>query len=190
MGKLNAAFSVAKRELYAAERHLRNMKESKSFDDMDIEWRGFIVSIEKVWKKIERAGVSINNGRFGKFQKPYKSQKKQDKLLNYILHARNSDEHSIQEITEHLSNYSFVPVGMVQRTQGKPDIFIPVNPSSNPAIEIDIKFELTEVTDRGEKYSPPWGSKAPGPISPIEAAELALDFYKNYMEKFIAEFEV
>lgn len=188
MGKLCGAFSVAKRELSAAERHLKNMKECKSFDDMDIEWRCFIVSIEKVWKKVERAGVAVNSGKFGKFQKPYKLQKKQDRLLNYILHARNSDEHSVQEVTEHLSNYSFTPMGMVQRTVGKPDVFVPVNPSGKPAIEMDIKFELANVTDRGQTYTPPWGSRAPGPMSPVEAAEIALDFYRGYMDAFIAEF--
>ncbi|NVN81105.1 MULTISPECIES: hypothetical protein [Vibrio] len=188
MGKLSGAFSVAKRELSAAERHFKNMKECESFDDMDIEWRGFIVSIEKVWKKIERAGVAVNRGKFGQFQKPYKAQKKQDRLLNYILHARNSDEHSVQEVTGHLSNYSCTPIGIVQRTMGKPDVFVPVNPLRKPAIKMDIKFELVDVTDRGQAYSPPWGNGVPGPMSPVEAAETALNFYRNYMNAFVAEF--
>lgn len=188
MAKLKGAFSVAKRELSAAERHLKKMKKCDDFDGMDIEWRGFLVSIEKVWKKIERAGVAINHGKFGKFQQPYKLGKKQDRLLNYILHARNSDEHSVQEVAEHLSHYSYTPVGMVQRSMSKPDVFISVNPLERPPIEMDIKFECLGVTDRGKTYFPPWGRIAPGPISPIEAAETALVFYREYMNAFVSNF--
>lgn len=182
------AFSVARREITAAERHLTNMRSCESFEDMDIEWRGFLVSIEKVWKKVERAGVTVNRGKFGKFQKPYKDFKKNDKLLNYILHARNSDEHSVQEITEHLNSYSFVPMGYVKRTMGQPDEFLDINPQKHPSINLKIKFELSDVTDRGVNYSPPWGHRLPGPISPIEAAEIALGFYQAYMDAFTEEF--
>ncbi|EKB1982572.1 hypothetical protein ONF77_004530 [Vibrio parahaemolyticus] len=188
MSKNSAAFSVAKRELSAAERHLKKMKECDSFEDMDIEWRGFLVSIEKVWKKIERAGVAVNQGRFSQFQKPYKLQKKHDRLLSYILHARNSDEHSVQEVSGYLSHYSFVPMGIVSRGMGKPDVFVPINPSGKPSTQMDMKFELVDVVDRGQTYSPPWGNQAPGPMSPIEAADTALNFYRNYMNAFTNEF--
>lgn len=188
MGKSSTALAVAKRELRAAERHNEAMKKCDSFEDMDIEWRGFLVSIEKVWKKIERAGVAINQGKFGLLQKPFKERKKNDRLLSYILHARNSDEHSVQEVSSHLNQYTAVPIGIVHRSMGQADVFEPVNPSGRPSVQMDIKFELVDVTDRGKTYRPPWGSVVPGPISPIEAAEKALGFYREYMAAFVEKF--
>lgn len=188
MKNLNGAFSVAKRELHSAERRFKAMTECESFEDMDIEWRGFLVSIEKVWKKIERAGVLINQGKFGQFQKPFKDQKKNDVLLSYILHARNSDEHSVQEVSSSLNQYSAIPIGFVNREMGQPDVFVPVNPAQKPSIQMDIKFELVDVVDRGKTYRPPWGNTVPGPISPVEAADRALSFYREYMSAFVGEF--
>jgi len=188
MARGNNAFSVAKRELKAAERHLANMRECESFEEMDREWRGFLVSIEKVWKKAERGGVGINNGKFSKFQKPFKDYKKKDKLLSYILHARNSDEHSIQEVVGHLKHYSCVPISIV-RAVGQEGKIIAVNPLGPPLLEMENKFELVGVADRGVDYSPPW-SKDPvvGRMSPVEAADTAIAFYRNYMAAIEREF--
>ncbi|WIO75437.1 hypothetical protein QP938_05910 [Porticoccaceae bacterium LTM1] len=184
MSKTNSALAVAKRELRAAERYHDAMAKCNSFEDVDIEWRGFLVSIEKVWKKIERAGVAINQGEFSQFQKPFKERKKSDQLLSYILHARNSDEHSVQEVTDYLNNYSAIPIGIMQRSMGRPDVFVPVNPAGRPMAQMDIKFELLDVVDRGITYRPPWGNCVSGPISPMEAAREALVFYREYMSSF------
>ena len=43
---------------------------------------------------------------------------------------------------------------------GKPDVFVPINPSGKPSIQMDMKFELVDVVDRGQTYSPPWGNQA------------------------------
>lgn len=188
MKNSSGALGVAKRELNSAERRYKAMAKCQSFEDMDIEWRGFLVSIEKVWKKIERAGVLVNQGKFGQFQKPFKERKKNERLLSYILHARNSDEHTVQEVSSSLNNYTAIPIGFVNRKMGQPDVFVPMNPAETPSIQMDIKFELVDVTDRGKAYRPPWGTVVPGPISPEEAADRTLGFYREYMAAFVEKF--
>ncbi|WP_188008821.1 hypothetical protein [Grimontia hollisae] len=186
---MSGSIKVAKRELAAADRHLRSMHECDTFEDMDREWRGFLVSIEKVWKKAERYGVSVNQGRFSQFQKPYKEFKKNSHLLSYILQARNSDEHSIQEVVETKTNYSVIPLGFMERTMNEPDRFIPINPGGKPMLTMPIKFELKAIENRGEVYQPPWSeNKVTGIMSPIEAATEALHFYTEYMTKIETDF--
>jgi hypothetical protein len=89
----------SKRELTAASRALERMKSSSNFDELEDEWKSFLHSIEKVWVKAERACQHVRN-QFEPWQGRFVTERRKDPLLSYLRHARNSDQHTIQEMME------------------------------------------------------------------------------------------
>ncbi len=89
----------AKRELLASEKAIERMSQAKSFEDLEDEWKIYLNSIEKCWVKVERACQHVRN-KFQPWQGTFARQRKKDPLLRYIKHARNSDQHTIQENME------------------------------------------------------------------------------------------
>jgi len=85
-----------KRELQTAKRAIENMKNAHDFETLEDEWRIYLNAIEKFWVKSERV-CSPEHAKFQPWQGFYTKQRKKDPLLKYLKHARNSDQHSIQE---------------------------------------------------------------------------------------------
>lgn len=60
-------------------------------------WSEFLLAVASIYAKLEQGakGNGVASGWFGRVKK----ERKDDHLLSYLHHARNSDEHSIDDIT-------------------------------------------------------------------------------------------
>lgn len=73
------------------------MEKAKTYSDAERGWSEFLLAVSAIYSKIEQGtkGKGATEAWFGRVKK----ERKDDHLLSYLHHARNSDEHSIDEIT-------------------------------------------------------------------------------------------
>jgi hypothetical protein len=83
-------------ELSKAREAIKAMRESKTLDEFDENWKEFLGRIERVWNKcVAHFGKSPKwNGWKGSVEK----LRKTDPLLSYLINARGADEHTVNEI--------------------------------------------------------------------------------------------
>lgn len=170
----------ASKELIAAVDFYQKMIEHQmgDFATFDSAWREFLQKIERVWNKAQ-AGVHLRKG-WKKLESELVKQRTDDQLLNYLRHARNADEHSLQQVsTDWIANLraSDVAPGSVK-------------------VEWDIwDRPLLPVKNRGITYNPPTehlgqsilSRLKKGTAEPIVLADLALHFYRNMLDRIIIE---
>lgn len=138
------------------------VQQARDWTDFEPAWSDFLLASNAIYSIIEQAAKSSPKGNpwFG----TKKKERKDDPLLSYMHHARNSDEHGIEPIaqdlpflagpfeeTGHVVSMSFDdgrPVGGVFRGES--------------GIERDLKFSppkpsLIRVFDRryGDSFDPP-----------------------------------
>lgn len=77
---------------------LKCIEEAKTLDEADSAWLDLLLSGNGVYSKLEQG--SKCNGKAAAWFGRVKKQRKDDPLLSYMHHARNSDEHGIEDITK------------------------------------------------------------------------------------------
>lgn len=187
----------SKRELVASARAIEKMKKSHSYNEFEDEWKNYLNSIEKSWKKAERACQHLRN-QFEPWQGKFKAERKKDPLLRYLRHARNSDQHTIQRTMDTKTpsltftvkagsafeidapvfdeNSGTLVFGDHERIQGKKSL--------------PYRIELLSVEDSGQTYEPPNKHKdeiIPWP-APLDVAILGLQYYSNFIERAEVKF--
>jgi hypothetical protein len=67
------------------------------FEEFELAWRNFLLEASSVYSKLEQGAKSSGKSRawFGRV----KHVRKNDELLSYIHHARNTEEHSLEGST-------------------------------------------------------------------------------------------
>lgn len=75
------------------------MRNAKSLDEFETEWRSYLNAIEKLWQKVERCCQHVRDA-FEPWQGSYHRLRKKDMLLRYLKQARDADNHSIQDVTK------------------------------------------------------------------------------------------
>ena len=149
----------------------------QAFSEYEAAWREVLRRLERVWSKTQ-AAVHERPG-WSKIQSEVASLRKNDPLLQYIVHARNADEHSIQDMAkEYEWNLSATPQpeGVVFRW----------SPWDRP---------LLPVMNRGVTYQPPrvhLGNSiehlfGKGKAEPRVVAELAMRFYVTLLDRVSME---
>jgi len=177
-----------KSELKAAQNSLENMRNSKSFEEFEEHWKTYLFCIEKVWNKIERSCMEF--GDFQPWQGQYKKLRKKDELLQYIKQARDTDNHSIQDLStlkksrlnmtplnkgSHTIKHMVVVSGQLQHYEGDP-----MKVEFTPAT-----IKANRVKNNGRWYNPPRShlGKRLGGKHPVEIAEHGIFFYTEFMRK-------
>lgn len=181
-------------ELVSAEKAIAGMRQAKSLDEFESEWRTYLNCIEKLWQKVERCCQPFR-GTFEPWQGTYHRLRKKDMLLRYLKQARDADNHSIQEVTKlqpGSRGYRFVNPrggyikhmeirnGKVVHYEGDPMIVeeTPPHPVAVP------------VKNKGEWFNPPT-SHLERPVAtqhPLHLAELGLKFYAEYLDVVAKKF--
>jgi hypothetical protein len=184
-------FGAAQKELFAAERAISDMRAAKTFADFEESWRRFLNATEKCWTKIENAGKSLASD-FQPWLGQYITLRREDELLRYLKHARNADQHTIQEVVEHRpGRYEFtIPGGpgvvhIQSLRTGADGRIIEYRGSHAPKIiDEPPRLELLRVKDRGKWYTPPSNHRGVRlkNATPLGVAETALAFYKELTE--------
>lgn len=148
------------------------------FASFDASWREFLQKLERVWNKTQAA--VCRHPRWPRLEAEVANLRNNDPLLRYIRHARNADEHSIQSMTTDWN--ANLRVSQVEASSVK----LEWDPWDRP---------LLPVKNRGVVYEPPREHLGrsiadkfkKGSAEPIVVADLALHFYRNLLDRTIAE---
>jgi hypothetical protein len=170
----------ASKELLAALDFYMKLRENHlgDFSAFEASWREFLRKIERVWSKAQ-AGMHDRPG-WKRFEVEIEDLRKNDPLLRYLRHARNADEHSIQDVT------------------GDWDAKARATQITSNSIKVEWEVwdrPLLPVTNRGVTYEPPREHLGQplsdrlkkGVAEPIVMADLALGFYKSVLNRAISE---
>lgn len=183
---------LAERELETAKKAIIRMSKAVSLEEFEDEWRIYLSAIEKSWVKIERICQPFEN-KFKPWQGKYIKQRKSDSLLKYLVHARHSDQHTVQEMIEPKPAEKHAKIG----DQGE-DVFIDnlcigttgeiikyIGSHPIEYIFIPQRIELLPVLSSKKWYHPPHKHLDKIIIwpAPITVAELGLEFYQEYLNK-------
>lgn len=130
--------AAATRELKRAARAARHISTAENLDEAEDAWEDFLTHANRFYLKMR--GACHGQGIDWKWWKSRMDERRDDPLLAYIHHARNSDTHRLEDITER------VPAGpFVLHIQGVGTVNY-----SGPE-----HLRPLPVTDRGEVYQPP-----------------------------------
>ena len=183
------ALEFSKIELSQAQQRVDKMRIARSFEEFETAWKEFLLYLEKIWIKSERECQDFK-AKFEPWQGKFKNLRRNDPLLSYLKNARDSEQHSIEQIVERQP-------GLLRRARF-------VNPNGGFVKKMVINSgELTEyegdpllveftperaivksVTNSGRIYNPPInhrGKSLADPKDPIEIAYLGLKFYTQYL---------
>lgn len=170
----------ASKELMAAIDFYQKMLEHHlgDFATFEAAWREFLQKIERVWNKTQAA--VCEHPRWPRLESEVVRLRNTDPLLRYLRHARNADEHSIQAMASDWdANLRASQVGeKTVRLDWEP-WDRPLLPVSNRGVVFDPpKEHLGEsITEKFKK----------GAAEPIVIADLALHFYRDLLNRTIAE---
>jgi hypothetical protein len=92
----NHPLRFAAREFSRANNAYKELVGIPAFREYERSWRTFLHHIERVWNKTQ--AISKGRPHWQKIESETTFLRKNDPLLLYITHARNSDEHSISEL--------------------------------------------------------------------------------------------
>ena len=173
-------------EVANAKASIEGMRNARSLDEFEEQWKSFLHRLERVWNKTSHHyGKSPKwNGWKGK----YEQLRKNDPLLAYLVNARGADEHTVNEILSRepggiginpAEGNSFYIEHM---TINKGQISI----KSPQKIRIDFipaKTRLLPVVNRGRTYAVPVShrGKVIDPTKVVEIAETAVKFYEEFL---------
>ncbi len=181
----------AKRELLAAEKALERMSSSENIDDLEDDWKIFLGAIEKCWVKVERACQPYRN-EFQPWQVSFARDRKKDALLKYVKHARNSDNHSIQETMQIADESSSMyveggpGVTHIENLEIRNGKLVSYKGNRPLVIEnLPKRIELVRIQDSGKWYNPPKTHKLIKLLwpAPLDVATLALEYYRDFVKQ-------
>ncbi|MDO9472984.1 MAG: hypothetical protein Q7J28_07990 [Caulobacter sp.] len=181
----------ADRRLVRATRAFDDVRKAGNWAEFEPAWSDFLLASNAVFSIIEQAAKSSSKGPpwFGR----YKKERKDDPLLSYMHHARNSDEHGIEPVAQDLPwmagpvpesgklvSLSFSdgkPTGAVVKGQSGEEFSLTIAPP---------RPNLIRVFDRryGDSFDPPnlHLGKPIEPGNPYSAGEALL----AYLEAMVA----
>jgi hypothetical protein len=90
------AVEQAKTKLRKAEKSLETLKAADGYDAAEEAWSDFLLAASTIYSKLEQGSKAKGSsaGWFGRKKK----ERKDDPVLRYLHHARNSDEHGIERV--------------------------------------------------------------------------------------------
>ncbi|MCX7140509.1 MAG: hypothetical protein NT123_05280 [Proteobacteria bacterium] len=181
------------RELGWANLALTQMQSARDLNEYEKSWVDFLHYLDRAWNKLEkyaRAGGSVQK-HFSEVNR----WRKEDELLRYLVQARNSDEHSIQEIVGKQAGCLTITGGIDGGTIYR-GMFEGSGRVGNLLHEgnLEIKFhperlEVIPVSNRGVTYPPPeshLGSLLKTRL-PHELAKIALNYYESNAQLIFGE---
>jgi hypothetical protein len=172
-----------------ANHHLFVLNSATSLDLFESAWRDFLHHLERTWDKAE--AHYGRSPRWSGWSGKYKALRSTDPLLLYVRQARNSEQHSVEEVTTQVEGGIRVGLGpcvesavidhleicdgKIQSQDVGPGIVIAPLPSF---------VRLLPVTNRGRSYAPPRVhlGKPVNPDDVVEVAFLAIYWYRDFVE--------
>jgi hypothetical protein len=193
------AIQHCERQLGRARDSLCRLEPAVELAEAEEAWSDFIGAASRIYSKLEQGSKGSGKAKawFGRI----KHERKTDPLLSYIHHARNSDEHAIEDITAKLprgaATFSIREPYDASKLDGK-QITIGAD-SAGRVVVTDFDPELFEVisypkgtlllsriTDAryGDAFDPPKHhlGKALDDLSPFGVAKLVITYLEQLVE--------
>jgi len=116
-------------KLEKAELAVARLEQAQNIKDTETAWSDFLMAAGSIYSKFEQA--SKRNGVAAAWYGRVKHERKTDTLLSYIHHARNADEHGLEDITR------------VASRQGTLRFHEPFDPKKLEGVQIRIGTDAT-----------------------------------------------
>lgn len=182
--------TAPKADLRAAEGALEKMKNAKSREEFEEEWRDFLGCLEKVWIKTERCCQPFRHA-FEPWQGKYSALRRKDMLLRYLKQARDADNHSIQDVMDVTPGRQIMAVGEpggsvhIKRLVFDHSGMVVAYEGNNPLKVTTVfpKVTAVPVKNNGEWCNLPTthlGNQVEN-THPATLASLGLAFYKDFL---------
>lgn len=194
----SAAIKHSRQRLQAVATALQDLRDAPDLGRAEMAWSIILNSGNGVFAKLEQ-GAKVN-GSTSAWYGRVKSFRKSDPLLSYMHHARNSDEHSIEDVTVSMmvgqarltirEPYDPTKLEGLQITIGTDKLNNVVLSSSDENIVSTKMYdkptlELTSVKDRGQTYDAPQihsGTQIEN-LGPVGVAELFFSYLEALLEE-------
>jgi hypothetical protein len=178
---------AARKALRDARASIEDMAGTRDLKQYERNWKYFLDALRKAENKIWAALKDVTGFRrwFGQWE----DRRKNNPLLNYCLHARNSDGHRIEEIAVREGRMTIKAAkegsSHIRRILVTPKIQQVQYSGAAPAVDFVHRLRLLPVEDRGQTYDPPPEAQGEHPTPPHALAEQAA----TNMEALIQEAE-
>jgi hypothetical protein len=183
------AIEQATLRLAKATEAVERLKAARSFRETSQAWTDFLIAASTIYSKLEQG--SKDYGRSSAWFGRVKRLRKVDPLLSYIHHARNSDEHGIDEVLS-MGNRLRTSFGEFTINVPAEMILIQETNKSGKITRREVSGEavvaLYSVRDNryNDEFHPPTehlGQPLNEFMSPVNVAELALDYIGSLLEE-------
>lgn len=180
------AIEHASRHMFAAAASLSTMKDSNDFQNIEANWTQFLGLAGKVFSKLEQGAKCSTSSKawFGRVI----GLRRSDPLLRYVWHARNAEEHTLQDVVSLNPGYAqwnppteaeAEKLRLALKDEPRPYCFLGVVEGVLP------HPKLQPVTDRGQTYLPPTEHLG-CPLentSPAAVGDLLLSYLANLLDE-------
>jgi hypothetical protein len=188
------ALEHAKARLRKAEKALEALTAAKDYESAEDAWSDFLLAGAAIYSKLEQGAKSKGSsaGWFGRKKK----ERKDDPLLRYLHHARNSDEHGIERVAERGGNQHDLMTGeKLKFNERREKLILSIqDPKTGEMKASNIKaylygpsLQMVRVYNFGNHFDPP-GHHLGQPIdlddnSLVGVAALGLSYLKQLIEE-------
>jgi hypothetical protein len=157
-----AAIQIASEHLAQVRTALDQINSAQSLTDVETAWSNFLVAANRVYTKLEQ-GSKSNGSSIAWFGRK-KNERKKNKMLQYVYHARNVDEHGLAKVTDRTAPGLALGVGPgAWRFDGTTGLGgrLQISALGGQTAEskfvegIPSKVRLVRVVQRGDSYDPP-----------------------------------
>jgi hypothetical protein len=178
------AVDAARKEYDRAAECVSIIRTSPDFASVESAWSAFLVANGRVFTKLEQGSKSSSKSHAWWGHKL--CQRRKDALLRYLFHARNADEHTIEEIAGPDETKITIAepnpriVAAMEQGYGRPNAPILL------ATEIVFKnLRLMDVVDKGDRYKVPEDHLGVPIVDPIPAtvARLGLTYLNSILKE-------
>ena len=189
----------AKQRLDQARSALSALPRCKTFVEFEKEWLNFLLHAGGVYTQLEQATKPDVSSR--QWYGAKKRQRKSDPLLSYMHHARNADEHTLEQVSDFkpgrisIGQPGSLPPGksarVVMNIEKPVDFEYSFPGAESPLIEMNsLKLRAKPVTDRGIQYEIPKShlAKEISNPTPEKLAELTVQFVSDLIVEAESKF--
>jgi hypothetical protein len=188
------AFGRAREETEKAAQKIKAIQGATTLQEISDHWSGFLTHIQRSYTKLR---VACRSAPCKGWCDNVFHTRNRDELLNYVLHARNADEHGVEKITE--EKQGGIGIGPKEGNSLEVDhlemgpgrIVMGPKLAANARITITPgEIRLIPVRDRGIVYDVPTKHLGEdlGSVTLLEVAERAEAFLRTKLDEADAKF--
>ena len=174
------AVDAARKEYDRAAECVSIIRTSPDFASVESAWSAFLVASGRMFTKLEQGSKSSSKSQAWWGHKL--CQRRKDALLRYLFHARNADEHTIEEIAEPDETKIMIAEPNEKIVAAREHGLYPILLTTEIALK---NLRLIDVVDKGNRYEVPkdhLGAPIMDP-TPATVASLCLAYLNSILKE-------